>query len=266
MKLVVKVGGKVLEQAALRRRLVRQMVRLSRAGHALVVVHGGGSTLTAMLKKLGIATRFISGLRYTDTATRDVALMVLAGLVNKRLVADFMSMGGCAVGLCGGDAGLARTRKLRLRSNGRPRDLGWVGRPDRVNSRFLGKLIRDGAVPVVASLGLGARGQYYNVNADDLAAALAVSMKADRLIYVSDTDGVWDRKRRRLPVIRVKDIGGLVRQKVVTGGMVPKLLSCARTLKRNVSEILILGAQKSDVLWRSIVGKEKLGTRIVRKP
>ena len=266
MKLVVKVGGRVLEQAALRRRLVRQMVRLSRAGHTLVVVHGGGSALTSMLGKLGVKTRFISGLRYTDSLTRDVALMVLAGFVNKRLVADFVALGKCAVGLCGGDAGVVRTRELQVRSRGRLRDLGWVGRPDRVNSRFLEKLIRDGAVPVVASLGLGARGQYYNVNADDFAAALAVALRADRLVYISDTDGVWDRKRRRLPVIVEREIEKLVRQRVVTEGMVPKLRSCARTLKKNVSEIQILGAQKPDALWRSVVKREKLGTRIIRNP
>lgn len=266
MKLVVKVGGKVLEQAALRKHLVRQIIRLARAGHALVVVHGGGSILTKTLSKLGVRTRFVSGLRYTDKVTRDVALMVLAGLVNKRLVADFVGFGGCAVGLCGGDAGLVRTRKLTLSSNGRQRDLGWVGRPVRVNSEFLEKLIRDGAVPVVASLGLGAHAQYYNINADDLAAAMAISMKADRLIYISDTDGVRDRKRRRIPVITEQEIEKLVRQKVVTEGMVPKLRSCARTLRRNVSEIQILGAQKTNALWHSIVKGEKLGTRIVQKP
>ena len=119
MKLVVKVGGKVLEQAALRRRLVRQMVRLSRAGHALVVVHGGGSTLPAMLKKLGIATRFISGLPYTDTATRDVAFLGLAGLGNTPPVAEFMAMGGCARGRCGGDCAWARHRQRRSEASTR---------------------------------------------------------------------------------------------------------------------------------------------------
>ena len=264
MKLVIKIGGKVLEQDALRRRLARQMVRLERAGHAMVVVHGGGATLTATLARLGVETRFIAGLRYTDRETRDVALMVLAGLVNKRLVAEFLSQGGTAVGLCGGDAGLTRTRKLRLGANGRRVDLGWVGRPARVNVEFLRKLMRDGMVPVVASIGLGPRGEYYNVNADDLSAAFASALQADALILISDTEGVRDHEHRLLPVIALSDIERLIRNKVVTDGMVPKLRSCARTLRKNVSEITILGAAKPDALWRTVVEKKNLGTRIIR--
>ena len=264
MRLVIKIGGKVLEQNALRRCLSKQMVRLQRAGHTMVVVHGGGAILTDMLARLGIKTRFIAGLRYTDHATRDVALMVLAGLVNKRLVAEFLSQGGTAVGLCGGDAGLARTRKLRIRSSGRRVDLGWVGRPVWVNVAFLRKLMRDGVVPVVASIGLGSRSEYYNVNADDLASAFASALRADALIFISDTDGVRDHEHRLLPVIALKDIERLVRHKVVTDGMVLKLRSCARTLKKNVSEISILGAAKPDALWRAVVEKKNLGTRIIR--
>ncbi len=270
MKLVVKIGGRVLEEARLQRRLVRQVVRLAQAGHKVVVVHGGGATLTDMLAKLGLKSRFVSGLRYTDTRTRDAALMVLAGLVNKRLVAEFSRQGQDAVGLCGGDAALARVKKLELgpnvNSNGRKVGLGWVGRTSRVNTAFLSKLLKDGMVPVIASLGLGPKGEYYNVNADEMASAIAVALEADSLIFVSDTEGVKDSSRRRIPLIKVHEIESLVRRKIVTDGMVPKLRSCARTLKKNVSEIAILGAGKRDALWNAVVGKKNIGTRIVRSP
>jgi len=264
MKLVVKIGGKAVEDAKGRRRLARQIVGLQRAGHSVVVVHGGGSALTRTLERLGIPTEFYQGLRVTDAATRDVALMVLAGLVNKQWVAEFAGLGQPALGISGGDAGLVRAKKLSLGSNGHKKDLGYVGRPHKIRTGILEMAWRGGIVPVVASLGLGARGEFLNINADDLAASLAVALQADRLFYLTESGGVWDAQRRLLPVVKLREIPALIRKGVVREGMIPKLLSCARLLRQKVGEIDILAADGSKDLLRAVNKGQHVGTRIVK--
>ncbi|MGD0128443.1 MAG: acetylglutamate kinase [Terriglobia bacterium] len=264
MKLVVKIGGKAAEDAKGRRRLARQIVDLQRAGHSVVVVHGGGSTLTRTLDRLGIHTEFYQGLRVTDAATRDVALMVLAGIVNKQWVGEFAALGQAALGITGGDAGMVRARKLSLGSNGHKKDLGYVGRPYKIRTGVLEMALRAGIVPVVASLGLGARGEFLNINADDLAACLAVALEADRLFYLTESGGVWDANRRLLPLVKLSEIPGLIRKGVVRDGMIPKLRSCARLLRKNVGEIDILAADGSKDLLRAVNHGQHVGTRIVK--
>jgi acetylglutamate kinase len=263
MKLVVKIGGQAAEDRALRRKLARQIVRLARRGHQVVVVHGGGNSLTQALARLGIATQFHHGLRVTDAATRDVALMVLAGILNKQWVADLEAQGQRALGICGGDARLVAARKLTIGVNGRRQSLGFVGRPQRVDTRILRLAFQWGMVPVVASLALGARGEYLNVNADDLAAALAAALRADRLLYLTESGGVWDAERARLPVIERGEIAGLIRRGIVRDGMIPKLRSCARTLGCGVAEINIIASTARQGLLRVVEDGARVGTRIV---
>ena len=265
MKLVIKIGGQAGEEAQGRRHLARQIAALRRAGHAVIVVHGGGKQLTQTLARLGIQSEFHEGLRVTDAATRDAALMVLAGMVNKQWVAELGRQGQPALGLCGGDAGLISARKLAPRSNGKIHNLGFVGRPRKVDPSILESLSRQGIVPVVASLAPGAHGEYLNINADDLAAALAVALKANRLIYLTESGGVWDAERRLLPLVRVDEIRALIRDGVVRDGMIPKLLSCARTLRHEVGEIDILGAGTPGVLLRAVTNGHRVGTRIIKR-
>jgi len=264
MKVVVKIGGKAAEEAKGRRRLARQIVDLRLAGHSVVVVHGGGRALTQTLDRLGIATEFHQGLRVTDAATRDVALMVLAGMVNKQWVAEFAALGQPALGICGGDAGLVFAKKVSLRRNGQKKDLGYVGRPHKVRTSVLEMALREGFVPVVASLGLGGRGEFLNINADDLAAALAVALQADRLLYLTESGGVWDAEQRLLPLVKVGEIPSLIRKGVVRDGMIPKLLSCSRLLRQQVGEVDILSADGSKALLRALEKREHSGTRIVK--
>ena len=268
MKLVIKVGGQALEEIGQRRQLARQVGELHRRGHRVVLVHGGGKMLTRTLASLNIPTNFVNGLRVTDAATRDVALMVLAGAVNKQLVSALEEEGVSALGLCGGDAALIRARKIQnrkvLKGSKNGQDLGFVGRPEKVNTRILEIAFREGMVPVVASLALGARGEYLNVNADDFAAALAVAVKADRLLYLTESGGVWDAERRLLPLIKVGDIRGLIQKGIVRDGMIPKLRSCARTLRHVVGEIDILPSDSSGVLIEAVENRAATGTRIVQ--
>lgn len=264
MKLVIKIGGQALEQRAGRQELARQIAVLRRAGHRVVAVHGGGKLLTATLERLGIPTEFHNGLRVTDAAARDVALMVLAGIVNKQWVAELEAQGQPALGLCGGDGGLVVARKLVVGSNGSRKDLGYVGRPRKVNPRILEMAWKKGWVPVVACLAPGPKGEYFNINADDFAAALAQGVGADRLVYLTESGGVWDAERRLLPLVRTGEIARLIRTGVVRDGMIPKLRSCARTLGRNVGEIDILAPDVPGALLRALQSGERVGTRIVR--
>jgi acetylglutamate kinase len=264
MKLVVKIGGHGAEDPKGRKSLARQIAALSRAGHTVVVVHGGGKVLTRTLERLGIATEFHHGLRVTDAATRDVAMMVLAGLVNKQWVAELENQGQPALGLCGGDGSLVRARKLTVGVKGSRKDLGFVGRPHKVKTTVLEIALRGGLIPVVASLGVNSRGEFLNINADDLAAALATALEADRLLYLTESGGVWDAEKRLLPVVKVGEIRHLINQGVVRDGMIPKLLSCARTLRHNVGEVDILSTTAANVLLDAVKGGKTAGTRIVK--
>jgi acetylglutamate kinase len=275
--LVVKIGGQAVEDAPQRRSLAKQVAALRRSGHRVVVVHGGGRLLTHTLARLGIPTEFYRGLRVTCAETRDVALMVLAGVVNKRWVAELEGQRQRAIGICGGDAGLVMARKLAVResnrdvdSNGSQRlsgrkDLGFVGRPTKVNTAILEMAFREAVVPVVASVALGPQGEYLNVNADDFAAAIASALEADRLIYLTESGGVWDADRHLLPVVKVGDIRRLIHQGIVREGMIPKLESCARTLRRGVIEIDIVSPGSANVLRRALEREGSSGTRIVAK-
>ncbi len=264
MKIVIKIGGQAAEEQSRRRRIAAQIIALRRSGHRVVVVHGGGKALTQTLERLAIPTKFHHGLRITNAETRDVALMVLAGSVNKQWVAELSTQGQAALGICGGDGRLVVARKLVSTSNGAKKDLGFVGRPARINTAILDFAFKKGFVPVVASLGLSARGEYLNINADDLAAALAAAIKADRLLYLTESGGVWDADRKLLPLVRLKDIRSLIQKGTVRDGMVPKLRSCARTLQHGVKEIDIISPDAPNSLLRTIIKRESVGTRIVR--
>jgi acetylglutamate kinase len=262
VKLVVKIGGQAVEAPRRRRDLARQISELQHSGHSVVLVHGGGKMLTETLGRLGIPTTFYQGLRVTDAATRDVALMVLAGVVNKQWVSELEAAGQPALGICGGDGGLVVARKVSVGSNGQAQNLGFVGRPQRIDTAILEMAFRQGFVPVVASLAPNTQGEYLNVNADDLAAALARALKADHLLYLTEAGGVWDAEGRRLPLVRVGQIESLIRKGIVKDGMIPKLRSCARTLRHQVGEIDILPAGPKSIL--DALNGGRAGTRIVK--
>ena len=173
-------------------------------------------------------------------------------------------LGQPALGICGGDAGLVEARKITAGSNGNTVSLGYVGRPHKVRTALLEMAFREGLVPVVAPLALGEHGEYLNINADDLAAALAMALKADRLLYLTESGGVWDAERRLLPVVQRSEIRNLIKKGVVRDGMIPKLLSCARTLRHQVGEIDIVPAADPNVLIRTVANGIRIGTRVVK--
>jgi acetylglutamate kinase len=258
MRIVVKFAGALLEKPAETpyKSMARQVAQLAREGHELLVVHGGGKVFTAMLARLGIKSQFVGGLRVTDRETRDVALMILGGLLNKQLAAAVSAAGQPAVGVSAGDAGCFRAKPLK-----NPAGLGFVGEPTGVNLEFLESLWKNGVVPVSASLGLGPRNEIYNINADQMAAAAAGFLGADRLIYLTDVPGVLDGESV-VDILSCDQITELVNANKVSGGMVLKLEACRRALEAGVNEVRIVGGEIPGSLLAAAAGQGP-GTRVV---
>jgi acetylglutamate kinase len=259
MRLVVKIAGALLEDAPALQSIARQVAELVHEGHELLVVHGGGKAFTATLAKMGIESRFVAGLRVTDRETRDVAVMVLGGLLNKRLAAAISGAGQPAVGISASDAACFLAEPM-------VRDevvggLGYVGYLTGVNLEFIESLWRAGIVPVAACLGLGADGEIYNINADHMAAACAEYIRADRLIYLTDVAGVLDGEKV-LKAVSCDEIEELIRQNKVSGGMVLKLEACKRALAGGVRQVRIVGGNHPRGLLSAANGGKAPGTRV----
>jgi acetylglutamate kinase len=258
MKIVVKIGGATLEDVALLQRAVLAVKQLA-AEHQVAVVHGGGGALTRMLAQMGKQSEFIDGLRVTDAETRDFAVMVLAGHMNKKLVAALGSVGQSAMGLCGGDGHAFRARKKM--TNGQ--DLGFVGEICSVDPRWIETIWQQGCIPVISSVALGSDGQYYNINADQMASACAVACHANALIFLTDVSGVKDADGL---VIRWLDLGmaaALTQKAVIAGGMLPKLQACKDALLHGVNRVRILPAAEVEALPEFYFSKIESGTEVL---
>ncbi len=259
MKIAIKIGGAALDDKAITAECVAAIAELSQDGHSVVVIHGGGAALTRTLKKMGKESEFVDGLRVTDAETRDVALMVLAGLMNKNLVAALHQAGIAAVGICGGDGATIRTSKKEPAG----RDLGFVGEIATVNPQWLDLISSEGAVPVLSSLALGEYGEYYNVNADQAAAACAGAVRADVLAFLTDVAGVKQSDGSVIPWLNTSEVASLIASSVVTGGMLPKLEACQRALALGVPRVRIMPAAQANLLPQLCADKIACGTEMV---
>jgi len=249
MRLVVKIAGALLERDEDVQALARQIAELARAGHELLVVHGGGKIFTATLARMGITSRFVSGLRVTDRETRDAAVMVFAGLLNKKLAGAISLAGQPAVGISATDAACFLAEPMQLEDSGGA--LGFVGYLTEVNVDFLRSLWREGIVPVASCMGLGADGELYNINADHMAAAAAEFVRADRLIFLTDVAGVLDGEKV-LRAVRGAEIEDLIRRNKVSGGMILKLEAAKRALAGGVAEVRIVGGTQPRALAAAV--------------
>jgi acetylglutamate kinase len=258
MRMVVKLAGALLDDAETLQNLARQIAQLAQQGHELLVVHGGGKIFTGTLKRMGIESRFVNGLRVTDRETRDVAIMVLGGLLNKRVAGAISAAGQPAVGLCASDASCFLAEPLTQNDEA---SLGFVGYLTGVNLEFLESLWRAGVLPVASCLGLGADGEIYNINADHMAAACAEYMHASRLIYMTDVAGVLDGSKV-LEAVSCADVEELIRHNKVSGGMILKLDACKRALSAGVEQVSIVGGTSESGLLLAAGGQEFGGTRV----
>jgi acetylglutamate kinase len=247
MKTVIKLAGALLEDDATVRALARQIAALAQQGQEILVVHGGGRVFTATLKRMGIDSKFVAGLRVTNRETRDVAVMVFAGLLNKRLASAISAEGAPAIGISAADAACFRAEPMI--HNEVEGSLGFVGYLTSLNTSFIESLWREGLVPVAPCLGLGPDNELYNINADHMAAACAEYLGADRLIYLTDVAGVLDGDKV-LSAVSWEEIERLVQSRVVSGGMVLKLEAAKRALEGGVREVHIVGAGSHDSLLR----------------
>jgi acetylglutamate kinase len=242
MRIVVKFAGALLEDRATVRLLAHQIAALARHKHEILVVHGGGRIFTATLKRLGIESKFVGGLRVTDKETRDLAVMVFGGLLNKQLSAAITAEGQPAVGICAADAACFSASPLV--HNDVEGSLGYVGYLTSVNVRFLESLWRAKLLPVAACLGQGVDNELYNINADHMAAACAEFVGADHLIYLTDVAGVLDGEKV-LSAISCEEIDHLIHSRVVSGGMILKLEAAKRALQSGVREVHIVGGNSA---------------------
>lgn len=258
MRYVVKLGGAGLENPTLFEGCVRAITELVRDGNQVAVVHGGGVQLTKILKMLGKQSEFVSGLRVTDAETRDAALMVLAGKVNKSLVAAFGALGQPAIGLSGGDGLLFRARKKQTVP-----DLGFVGEIVSSDPRWIEAIWQLNGVPVISSMALGFDGEYYNVNADEMAAACATACHADALVFLTDVPGVKGSNGEVLRWLSIDQIAEMAKSAIITGGMLPKLGACREALLNGVKRVRILPAEAASSLPDLCSSRVAHGTEVM---
>lgn len=261
MRMVIKIAGALLEDNEHVQNLARQIAELARAGHEMLVIHGGGKIFTATLARMGIKSRFVNGLRVTDRETRDAAIMVFAGLLNKKVAGAISLAGQPAVGISAADATcfLAEPMQIEETEGG----LGFVGYLTEVNVEFLRSLWRAGVVPVASCMGLGADGELYNINADHMAAAAAEFIEAERLIFLTDVAGVMDGDKV-VSSLRGPELEDLIRRHVVSGGMILKLEAAKRALAGGVAEVRIVGGTQPKALLSAANGARSLhGTRVL---
>ncbi len=268
--IVVKFGGHAMVDAKLAQQFARDMVMLKVCGLNPIVVHGGGPQINKMLDKLQVKAEFREGLRVTDDETMAVVEMVLAGSINKAIVASIQQAGGRAVGVSGKDGNLLiaerYTKQKKDPETGKmiTIDFGQVGEPARVNSEILTMIMKADAIPVVAPIGVGWDGDTYNVNADTAAGAIATATGAKRLLLLTDVAGVLDKNKQLISELKIGDVAALIEEGTITGGMIPKIESAVAVVESGVEGVIILDGRVPHSVLLELLTPHGVGTRISR--
>lgn len=262
---VVKYGGHAMgdEEAALD--FARDVVMLKQSGLNPIVVHGGGPQIGKMLERLGVKSEFKGGLRVTDKETVEIVEMVLAGTINKQIVGWINHVGGKAVGLCGKDGNMVIAKKLKGKSAEtglNDVDLGFVGEPELVNRAVLDDIIKSDLIPVIAPVAISKKGETYNLNADTFAGAIAGAMGAKRLLLLTDVPGVLDKNKELLSDLTVAQTKQLIKDGVITGGMIPKVETCFYALDQGVEAVVILDGKVPHAVLIELFTEHGAGTFI----
>ncbi len=264
---VVKYGGHAMRDPALEEDFARDIVLLATVGIHPIVVHGGGPQIGKVLGQLGIETRFHEGLRVTDEKTMDVVEMVLMGLVNGNIVRRINKFGGNAVGLAGKDGNLIRARKMQLQASPGPAgdvDLGQVGEVAEIRPGILTTLISQGFIPVVAPVGQGDDGKALNLNADHVAGRIAEALRAEKLILLTDVDGVMDGEKRLLSSLTVSEAEALIAAGTIQGGMIPKIRCVIDAVENGVRKTHIVNGTLPHAVLLEVFTKGGVGTEVVK--
>jgi acetylglutamate kinase len=266
---VIKYGGHAMGDAELARDFAEDVVLMKMVGINPVVVHGGGPQIGSMLKRLGVESQFVGGLRVTDAETAQIAEMVLAGSINKEIVGWVGQAGGRAVGISGKDAGLVTAEKVGGRREADPLqgierhvDLGFVGEPVAVDTRIIDTLSADGIIPVISPIAQGTDGHTYNINADTMAGAIAAALNASRFFLLTDVPGVLDKTGELLTDLNPARIKELQVDGTISGGMIPKLETCLHAVEGGVDAAVVLDGRIPHVMLLEIFTRRGAGTLI----
>ncbi|MBI1776811.1 MAG: acetylglutamate kinase [Proteobacteria bacterium] len=267
---VIKYGGHAMGDDTVARGFARDVVLLRQIGVNPIVVHGGGPQIGQMLERLKIKSEFIDGLRVTDRETVEIVEMVLSGAINKQIAAAIHDAGGLAIGLSGKDCRLIQARKLR-RTKVDPDsniekilDLGFVGEPTEIDAEILRILAKSGIIPVIAPIGLGPKGETYNINADTVAGAVAGAVAATRLLLLTDVAGVLDKNKRLISELTLSEVKALIADGTISGGMIPKVETCVAAVERGVEGATILDGRVLHAQLLEIFTERGVGTIIRR--
>jgi len=265
---VIKYGGNAMVDEQLKQSFARDIVLMKAVGLNPVVVHGGGPQIGNMLKRIGKQSEFVQGMRVTDDETMDVVEMVLGGLVNKEIVSLINRHGGRAVGLTGKDGQLIRAKKLVMTRN-MPEleapeiiDIGHVGEVERIDTRLIDMLAKDDFIPVIAPIGVGEDGLSYNINADLVAGTLAATLKAEKLILLTNIAGLLDKSGNLIPRLTAEEVNGLVADGTIYGGMLPKINSALAAVKNGAKSAHIIDGRVEHAVLLEIFTDEGVGTLI----
>ena len=267
--IVVKYGGHAMVNEGLKKDFALDIILMKYVGLKPIVVHGGGPQIGDFLNKLSIESEFVDGMRVTDKRTMDVVEMVLVGKVNKEIVTLINKNGGQSVGLSGKDGQLITAKKMKYykdKGDNQPPeiiDMGMVGEITSINNRILKSLIEDQFIPVIAPVGAGKKGETYNINADLVAGHIAASLKARKLILLTDTEGVLDKEGTLISTLRMKEIQQFIDDGTIKGGMIPKIQCCFEAIKGGVKKAHIIDGRKDHAILLEIFTRTGIGTEIV---
>lgn len=264
---VIKYGGNAMINEELKNSVMEDITLLKYIGMNPVVVHGGGPDINRMLDKLDIKSEFMNGLRITDESTMEVAQMVLVGKTNKEIVSLLNQKGGRAIGLCGIDGGLIECEQYQTVVDGVEKDIGYVGKITHINSKVLDLIAKDEYIPVVAPIGVGKNGHSYNINADTVAGEVAIALKAEKLILLTDVEGVKMSKDSSdiLHALTAAEVHDLIDRKIINGGMIPKVLGCLEALEGGVGRTHILDGRIPHCILLEIFTYKGIGTMIMKE-
>lgn len=257
---VAKYGGNAMTDPQLKKSVMQDILLLQLVGVKVILVHGGGPEISAMLKKLSIESHFENGLRVTDDDTMEVVQMVLAGKVNKSLAADLSALGGRAVGLCGIDGGLIKVHQKNEK-------LGHVGEIDEINTKILDDLLNGGFIPVISSIGIDDDGNPYNINADTAAAKIAAALHAESMVVMSNINGVLrdkDDENSLISQMSLADAEELKKSGIIAGGMIPKVDCCTNAVKEGVKKVFIINGEIPHAILIELLTDEGLGTMFTK--
>jgi len=266
--IIVKYGGHAMVDQQLKEDFARDIILLKFVGLNPVIIHGGGPQINKVLEQMGISSKFVRGMRMTDEPTMDVVEMVLGGKVNKAIVALINREGGEAVGLSGKDGDLIRARKLNLtRANPEAQapeiiDIGHVGEVESIDASVVDMLVHGNFIPVVAPIGVGSDGHSYNINADLVAAKVAIALEAERLVFLTDIDGVMGKSGQLVSSITAKEVAPMIQEGAITGGMIPKIEFAMEALTSGIEKVHIINGTRRHSLLLELFTDKGIGTEL----